>query len=63
MNIQGIKAIYLHEMDRMRRTIFQSILQKLKTKTIDLDLWDLDTGYIKTLILEQRLLERSATRS
>ena len=29
MNIQGIKAIYLHEMDRMRRTIFQSILSPL----------------------------------
>ena len=29
MNIQGIKAIYFHEMDRMRRTIFQSILSPL----------------------------------
>ena len=26
MNWIGVKAIYLHEMDRMRRTIIQSIL-------------------------------------
>ena len=29
MNIQGVKAIYLHEMDRMRRTLFQSIASPL----------------------------------
>ena len=29
MNWQGIKAIYLHEMDRMRRTLFQSIVSPL----------------------------------
>ena len=29
MNFQGIKAIYLHEMDRMRRTLFQSIVSPL----------------------------------
>ena len=29
MNWQGVKAIYLHEMDRMRRTIFQSIISPL----------------------------------
>ena len=26
MNWYGIKAIYLHEMDRMRRTLFQSLV-------------------------------------
>ena len=26
MNFYAIRAIYLHEMDRMRRTLFQSIL-------------------------------------
>ena len=29
MNWQGVKAIYLHEMDRMRRTLFQSIVSPL----------------------------------
>ena len=29
MNIQGVKSIYLHEMDRMRRTLFQSIASPL----------------------------------
>ena len=29
MNWQGIKDIYLHEMDRMRRTLFQSIVSPL----------------------------------
>tara|TARA_Y100001970_G_scaffold42123_2_gene52415 strand:- start:407 stop:1168 length:762 start_codon:yes stop_codon:yes gene_type:complete len=29
MNWQGLKAIYLHEMDRMRRTLFQSLLSPL----------------------------------
>ena len=29
MNIQGVKAIYIHEMDRMRRTLFQSIASPL----------------------------------
>ena len=29
MNFQGVKAIYLHEMDRMRRTLFQSIVSPL----------------------------------
>jgi len=29
MNLQGIKAIYFHEMDRMRRTLFQSIVAPL----------------------------------
>ena len=26
MNWYGLKAIYLHEMDRMRRTLFQSLI-------------------------------------
>ena len=26
MNLQGLKAIYFHEMDRMRRTLFQSLV-------------------------------------
>ena len=26
MNWYGLKAIYLHEMDRMRRTLFQSLV-------------------------------------
>ena len=26
MNWQGLKAIYFHEMDRMRRTLFQSLV-------------------------------------
>ena len=26
MNWHGLKAIYLHEMDRMRRTLFQSLI-------------------------------------
>ena len=34
VNLQGIKAIYLHEMDRMRRTIFQSILSPLITTSL-----------------------------
>ncbi len=34
MNLQGIKAIYFHEMDRMRRTIFQSILSPLITTSL-----------------------------
>tara|TARA_B100000029_G_scaffold372264_1_gene366416 strand:- start:409 stop:1170 length:762 start_codon:yes stop_codon:yes gene_type:complete len=29
MNWYGLKAIYLHEMDRMRRTLFQSLLSPL----------------------------------
>ena len=29
MNYQGVKAIYLHEMDRMRRTLFQSLVSPL----------------------------------
>jgi len=29
MNLYGLKAIYLHEMDRMRRTLFQSLLSPL----------------------------------
>jgi ABC-2 type transport system permease protein len=29
MNWQGVKAIYLHEMDRMRRTLFQSVASPL----------------------------------
>ena len=29
MNWRGIKAIYLHEMDRMRRTLFQSVASPL----------------------------------
>jgi len=29
MNYYGVKAIYLHEMDRMRRTIFQSLISPL----------------------------------
>ena len=29
MNWQGVKAIYLHEMERMRRTLFQSIVSPL----------------------------------
>ena len=29
MNYYGIKAIYLHEMDRMRRTLFQSLVSPL----------------------------------
>ena len=29
MNWHGLKAIYLHEMDRMRRTLFQSLLSPL----------------------------------
>ena len=29
MNYEGIKAIYIHEMDRMRRTLFQSIISPL----------------------------------
>tara|TARA_B110000196_G_scaffold56611_1_gene46877 strand:- start:132 stop:893 length:762 start_codon:yes stop_codon:yes gene_type:complete len=29
MNYYGIKAIYLHEMDRMRRTLFQSLISPL----------------------------------
>ena len=29
MNWQGLKAIYLHEMDRMRRTLFQSIFSPI----------------------------------
>ena len=29
MNFQGVKSIYLHEMDRMRRTLFQSIASPL----------------------------------
>ena len=29
MNYYGVKAIYLHEMDRMRRTLFQSLLSPL----------------------------------
>ena len=26
MNLHGLKAIYFHEMDRMRRTLFQSLV-------------------------------------
>ena len=26
MNLHGLKAIYFHEMDRMRRTLFQSLI-------------------------------------
>jgi len=29
MNYYGVKAIYLHEMDRMRRTLFQSLVSPL----------------------------------
>jgi ABC-2 type transport system permease protein len=29
MNYYGVKAIYLHEMDRMRRTLFQSLISPL----------------------------------
>ena len=29
MNYYGVKAIYLHEMDRMRRTLFQSLVSHL----------------------------------
>ena len=29
MNYHGVKAIYLHEMDRMRRTLFQSLVSPL----------------------------------
>ena len=29
MNWHGLKAIYLHEMDRMRRTLFQSLLSPI----------------------------------
>jgi len=29
MNWQGIKAIYLHEMDRMKRTLFQSLVSPI----------------------------------
>jgi len=29
MNFRGIKAIYFHEMDRMRRTLFQSLISPL----------------------------------
>ena len=29
MNWHGLKAIYFHEMDRMRRTLFQSLLSPL----------------------------------
>ena len=29
MNWQGIKAIYLHEMDRMKRTLFQSLISPI----------------------------------
>ena len=29
MNWYGLKSIYLHEMDRMRRTLFQSLLSPL----------------------------------
>ena len=29
MNWHGLKAIYLHEMDRMRRTLFQSIFSPI----------------------------------
>ena len=29
MNWYGLKAIYLHEMDRMRRTLFQSLISPI----------------------------------
>ena len=29
MNFNGVKSIYLHEMDRMRRTLFQSLISPL----------------------------------
>jgi ABC-2 type transport system permease protein len=29
MNYKGVKAIYLHEMDRMKRTLFQSLISPL----------------------------------
>ena len=29
MNYYGVKAIYLHEMNRMRRTLFQSLVSPL----------------------------------
>ena len=29
MNLYGLKAIYFHEMDRMRRTLFQSIVSPI----------------------------------
>ena len=29
MNYYGVKAIYLHEMNRMRRTLFQSLFSPL----------------------------------
>ena len=34
MNWQGLKAIYLHEMDRMRRTLFQSIFSPILSTSI-----------------------------
>ncbi len=34
MNYYGVKAIYLHEMDRMRRTLFQSLISPLITTSL-----------------------------
>ena len=41
MNWIGVKAIYLHEMDRMRRTIIQSILSPVISTSLILS-WFLD---------------------